>query len=214
MRKFCLLPSYIMKLYVNECSMFITTVHLLISWNLLRELQTSIHALLAQQRHNSIAFTTLGLKSKKKPFRALVSQSRMRNSMNTKICQRNPSKKETKRALLNILETEDSYMEPDKIMLKFKDSKIESNSTISSIFFVHLETLGLFLLYNQHLPFSFFPFFAYLFALHVQKLFKSSILVNILWRTELQSNSITSFENDGGSSKRNFFLRDTQKANA
>ena len=33
--------------------------------------------------------------------------------MNTKICQRNPSKKETKRALLNILETEDSYMEPD-----------------------------------------------------------------------------------------------------
>ena len=66
MRKFCLLPSYIMKLYVNECSMFITTVHLLISWNLLRELQTSIHALLAQQRHNSIAFSTLGLKCKKK----------------------------------------------------------------------------------------------------------------------------------------------------
>ena len=36
-------------------------------------------------------------------------------------------KKETKRALLNILETEDSYMEPDKIMLTFKHSKIESN---------------------------------------------------------------------------------------
>ena len=66
MRKFCLLPSYIMKLYVNECSMFITTVHLLISWNLLRELQTSIHALLAPQRHNSIAFSTLGFKCKKK----------------------------------------------------------------------------------------------------------------------------------------------------
>ena len=96
MRKFCLLPSYIMKLYVNECSMFITTVHLLISWNLLRELQTSIHALLAQQRHNSIAFSTLGLICKKKPFRALVSQSGMRNSMNTKICQRNPSKKKQK----------------------------------------------------------------------------------------------------------------------
>ena len=47
--------------------------------------------------------------------------------MNTKICQRNPSKKKTKRALLNILETEDSYMEPDEIMLKFKHSKIESN---------------------------------------------------------------------------------------
>ena len=63
----------------------------------------------------------------KKPFRALVSQSGIRNSMNTKICQRNPSTKETKRALLNILETEDSYMEPDEIMLKFKHSKIESN---------------------------------------------------------------------------------------
>ena len=36
-------------------------------------------------------------------------------------------KKETKRALLNILETEDSYMEPDEIMLTFKHSKIESN---------------------------------------------------------------------------------------
>ena len=57
----------------------------------------------------------------------LVSKSGMRCQMNTKICQRNPSKKETKRALLNILETEDSYMEPDEIMLKFKHSKIESN---------------------------------------------------------------------------------------
>ena len=36
-------------------------------------------------------------------------------------------KKETKRALLNILETKDSYMEPDEIMLKVKHSKIESN---------------------------------------------------------------------------------------
>ena len=36
-------------------------------------------------------------------------------------------KKETKRALLNFLETEDSYMEPDEIMLKFKHSNIESN---------------------------------------------------------------------------------------
>ena len=36
-------------------------------------------------------------------------------------------KKKTNRALLNILETEDSYMEPDEIMLKFKHSKIESN---------------------------------------------------------------------------------------
>ena len=36
-------------------------------------------------------------------------------------------KKETKRALLNILETKDPYMEPDEIMLKVKHSKIESN---------------------------------------------------------------------------------------
>ena len=65
-------------------------------------------------------------------------------------------KKETKRALLNILETKDPYMEPDEIMLKVKHSKIESNWTSSTIIFVHLETLGLFLLYNEYLPFSFF----------------------------------------------------------
>ena len=35
-------------------------------------------------------------------------------------------KKETKRALLNILETKDSYMDPDEIMLKFKHNKIDS----------------------------------------------------------------------------------------
>ena len=35
-------------------------------------------------------------------------------------------KKEAKRALLNILETEDFYMEPDEIMLN-SNSKIESN---------------------------------------------------------------------------------------
>ena len=36
--------------------------------------------------------------------------------MNRKICQRNPSKKKPK-ALLNILETEDSYIKPDEIMV-------------------------------------------------------------------------------------------------
>ena len=77
-------------------------------------------------------------------------------------------KKETKRALLNILETKDSYMEPDEIMLKVKHSKIKSNRTSSTIIFVHLETLGLFLLYNEYLPFSFFcvsfcPFMLYFF---------------------------------------------------
>ena len=36
-------------------------------------------------------------------------------------------KKETKKALVNILETEDSYIKPDKIMVKFKHGKIEAN---------------------------------------------------------------------------------------
>ena len=100
--------------------MFITIVHLLTSRNFLREFQTSIHIILAHQRHNSLALSTLGLKYKKKPFHALVSKSGMRCLMNTKIWQRNPSKKETKRALLNILETKDPYTEPDEIMLKVK----------------------------------------------------------------------------------------------
>ena len=139
--------------------MFITTVHLLTSRDFLRELQTSIHIILAHQRHNSSALSTLGLKGKKKTF----------SRVSIKVWKEIPKKsfkKETKRALLNILETEDSYMEPDEIMLKFKHSKIELNQTSSTIFFVHLETLGLFLLYNEHLPFSFFSFFfAYLFVL-------------------------------------------------
>ena len=78
-------------------------------------------------------------------------------------------KKETKRALLNILETEDSYMKPDDIMLKFKQSKIELNTTSSTIFFIHLETLGFFFSFTMnicHFPFFlFFFFFAYLFVL-------------------------------------------------
>ena len=46
----------------------------------------------------------------KKAFRVLESKYGVRNVMNTKICQINPSKTETKRALLNILATEDSYI--------------------------------------------------------------------------------------------------------
>ena len=34
-------------------------------------------------------------------------------------------KKETKKALFNILETEDFYTKPDEIMVKFKHGKIE-----------------------------------------------------------------------------------------
>ena len=37
--------------------------------------------------------------------------------MNRKICHRNPSKKKQKKALVNILETEDSYIKPDEIMV-------------------------------------------------------------------------------------------------
>ena len=47
--------------------------------------------------------------------------------MNRKIFQRNPSQKETKKALVNILETEDSYIKPDEIMVKFKHGKIKTN---------------------------------------------------------------------------------------
>ena len=50
----------------------------------------SIPILLAHQRHNSLALSTLGLKCKERPFRVLVSKSGIRYLMNIKICQRNP----------------------------------------------------------------------------------------------------------------------------
>ena len=62
----------------------------------LRERQTSIHIILAHQRHNSLALSTQGLQCKKKPFRVLVSKSRMRCLMNTNIYQKNLSKKKQK----------------------------------------------------------------------------------------------------------------------
>ena len=46
--------------------------------------------------------------------------------MNRKICQRNPSKG-NKNGGLNILGTENSSIEPDEIMVKFKHCKIEIN---------------------------------------------------------------------------------------
>ena len=49
----------------------------------------------------------------------------MRYLINIKNLSKKSFKKETKRALLNILETEDSYLKPNKIMLKFKHSKTE-----------------------------------------------------------------------------------------
>ena len=76
--------------------MFIPTVNLLTSRDFLRELQTSLHILLARQRHNFFALSTLSLKCKKKPFRVLVSKSEIRCLMNTEIRQRNPSKRKKK----------------------------------------------------------------------------------------------------------------------
>ena len=137
--------------------MFITIVHLLTSRNFLREFQTSIHIILAHQRHKSLALSTLGLKYKKKKAFSRVGVKVWNEMPNEyKNLAKKSFKKETKRALLNILESRNSYMEPDEIMLKVKHSKIESNWTSSTIIFVHLETLGLFLLYNEYLPFSFF----------------------------------------------------------
>ena len=102
------------------------TVHLLTSRNFLQELQTSIHKILAHQHHNSLVLGTLGLKCKKAFSHVGVKVwNEMPNGY--KNLSKKSFKKETKRALLNILETGDSYMEPDDIMLKFKHSKIELN---------------------------------------------------------------------------------------
>ena len=94
--------------------MFITTVHLLTSRNFLRELQTSIHIILAH--HNSLALSTLGLKYKNKKAFSRVGVKFWNEMPNEyKNLAKKSFKKETKRALLNILETKDSYMEPDEI---------------------------------------------------------------------------------------------------
>ena len=73
---------------------------------------------------SSVKYSRLKMQ-KRKLFCVLVSKSGKRCPMNTKICQRNPSKKEAKRALLNILETEDFYMEPDEIMLNSNTAKLK-----------------------------------------------------------------------------------------
>ena len=157
--------------------MFITTVHLLTSRNFLRELQTSIHIILAHQRHNSLALSTLGLKCKKKAFSRVGVKVWNEMPNEYKNLSKKSFKKETKRALLNILETKDPYMEPDEIMLKVKHSKIESNWTSSTIIFVHLETLGLFLLYNEYLPFSFFlRIFSSFYVIFLHFRFISSVI--------------------------------------
>ena len=100
--------------------MFITTVHLLTSRKFLLELQTSALVILAHQRHNSLALSNLGLKCKKNAFSRVGVKVWNEMPNEYKNLSKKSFKKETKRAPLNILETENSYMEPDEIMLKFK----------------------------------------------------------------------------------------------
>ena len=145
--------------------MFITTLYLLASWNFLWELQTSIHILLAHQRHNSLALSTQGLKWKKKKKKAFSCVGvKVWNEMpnECKNLSKKSFKKEKKRALLNILKNwrflHRAWLDNAKIQTQ--QNWIKWNS--STIFFVHLETLRLFLLCNEHLPFSIFSFFAYL----------------------------------------------------
>ena len=144
--------------------MFITTLYLLASWNFLWELQTSIHILLAHQRHNSLALSTQGLKWKKKKKAFSCVGVKVWNEMpnECKNLSKKSFKKEKKRALLNILKNwrflHRAWLDNAKIQTQ--QNWIKWNS--STIFFVHLETLRLFLLCNEHLPFSIFSFFAYL----------------------------------------------------
>ena len=66
--------------------------------------------------------------------------------------------KRNKKAPHNILETEDSYIKPDEIMVKFKHGKIETNWTYScTISLVHLDTQDFFSFTMNvfHFPFSF-----------------------------------------------------------
>ena len=66
--------------------------------------------------------------------------------------------KRNKKAPHNILETEDSYIKPDEIMVKFKHGKIKTNWTCScTISLVHLDTQDFFSFTMNvfHFPFSF-----------------------------------------------------------
>ena len=141
------------------------TVHLLTSRNFLQELQTSIHIILAHQHHNSLVLSTRDLKCKKESFFACWFQSLERDAQwiqkFVKEILQKRSKKSSSQYSRNWRFLYGAWWDN----AKFKHSKIESNWSSSTIFFVHLKTLGLFLLYNEHLPFYFFYFFAYLFVL-------------------------------------------------
>ena len=77
--------------------------------------------------------------------------------------------KRNKKALVNILETEDFYIKPDEIMVKFKHGKIETNGTCScKISLVHLDTRVFFSFTINvfHFPFSFLVYLL-MFFFHV-----------------------------------------------
>ena len=75
--------------------------------------------------------------------------------------------KRNKKAPHNILETEDSYIKPDEIMVKFKHGKIETNWTCScAISLVHLDTQDFFSFTMNvfHFPFSFLVYLLMFFS--------------------------------------------------
>ena len=145
-------------------------MYLLTSPNFLQELRTSIHIILAHQHHNSLVLSSRGLKCKKESFFACWFQSLERDAQWIQKFVKEILQKRSKKG-------SSQYSRNWRFLYgawwgnaKFKHSKIESNWSSSTIFFVHLKTLGLFLLYNQHLPFSFFffcisfcPFMLYFF---------------------------------------------------
>ena len=83
------------------------------------------YILLAHQHHNLLGLSTLCVKI----------WNEMPNEQ--KFVQEIPQKR-NKKAPHNILETEDSYIKPDEIIVKFKHGKIETNWTCScTISLVH-----------------------------------------------------------------------------
>lgn len=97
--------------------------------------------------------STLGLKCKERPFHVLVSKSGMRRWMKNFVKEILPLRNKVSSY---ILKTKDFYIEPDEIMLTFKQ-KTETNWL--NKFYNILSTHGnqrTILFYNERLSFSFF----------------------------------------------------------
>ena len=112
------------------------------------------YILLAHQHHNLLGLSTLCVKI----------WNEMPNEQ--KFVQEIPQKR-NKKAPHNILETEDSYIKPDEIMVKFKHGKIETNWTCScAISLVHLDTQDFFSFTMNvfHFPFSFLVYLLMFFS--------------------------------------------------